>query len=112
MRSVLVFATIFLALTTIWLFVELRSTWDSFNSVVVDMYGSRIVQSQSVADHISGGDFDAALEALEKQQLSAKYGLSGVRAAIDSSSWQWNDQSEVVERASQYLAESPVADTY
>jgi hypothetical protein len=112
MRSVLVFSTLFFASTTIWLFVELRSTWDSFNSVVVDLYGSSIVRSQSIANHVSGGDLDAALEALKKQQLSAEYGLSQVRAAIDSSSCRWNDQSEVVERASQFLAESAVADTY
>lgn len=111
MRSVFAVATILFASTTIWLFVELRSTWDSFNSVIVDMYGSSIIQSQSVTNHISSGDLDAALEALQKQKLSAEYGLSGIQTALKSPSWRWNDPSDVVEKASEYLADSALADT-
>ena len=104
MRSALGFATAVFVTTAAWLFFELRSTWDSFNSFAVDSTGSSLQLTNKVEALVAAGEAELAIEVLRKHRAAYEFQLAELEGQLRSSSWRWNDQSHTVERAAQYLA--------
>ena len=95
-------ATLFAALS-IWMLVELRDTWHSFNQYVVSIEYSRLAQARKLEGMLREGRIDDAFSHLQRNRDVYVVGLPDVISAIEKPSWRWKRNTFAVEQATKTL---------
>jgi len=95
--------TILLVALSIWMWVELRDTWHSFNQHVVSTEYSRLAQARKLEGMLREGRIDDALSHLQRNRDVYVIGLPEVISAIDKPSWRWKRNTQAVEQARKTL---------
>lgn len=94
--------TLFAALS-IWMLVELRDTWHSFNQYVVSTKYSRLAQAREIEGMLREGRIDDAFSRLQRNRDLYVVGLPNLISAIEKPSWRWKRNTFAVEQATNTL---------
>ena len=105
MRFVSTLAAIAFAALSLWLWLELRSTWDTFNSSVLSNHQSLLLEARRVETMLTLGETDKAIAYLQSRRDLAVVLLGDFRTAISLSSWHWPDQTLLVEEIARFYGE-------
>ncbi len=103
MRSALAFTTVLFAALSGFLMIEVRDTWNTFNSSTVDQVGSSFRTSIRLRAILDAGDIDAAISELDKIETTNTWLLSEIVGEIQSPSWRWGDQTFNLQKADMRL---------
>ena len=104
MNKALIVVTIVLACTALFMWSEVRSTWDLFTNVRLEMDRSHLNTVRRVEDMLVADENEEALRFVRDRGDFFVVDLDRTKKAISESSWRWPSFAEQIKRIDETLA--------